>query len=343
MTKLAQFAFIFSTMSFSLASPGVVFAQPATVQTQPPRGAVPPPPEGYVTADRIAALVGDDIITLHEVDKAATSPGALEPIDGANMAEIRQKTLEALIDNLLVLGQAKELGIEATDAEIDDYVTRVKAQNGLSQEQLEENIARLGMTLPEYRELTRKELVRSRTLSVKVRSRINITATDVQRVLDAEFGGGTEQDEVRASILLRRVPPNATMTEINDIRRYIEWIRSQADAAPERFADLARKYSEHDATRLDGGDIGYISQGLLADEALESTLFRTPVGKISNVIATPLGFQIVYVTDKRKTPVKDPEALRDSIYDRLFTEARAKVYETWVKELREQTYVEIRL
>lgn len=343
MTKLTNTLVILLAFTTQLL-PGIGFAQKQPTQpTQPPRGFAPPPPEGYATADRIVALVGDEIITLFEVDKATASPGSLEPIEGAGISEIRQKTLEALIDNLLVLGQAKELGIEATDAEIDDYIARVKAQNGMSQEQLEDNIGRLGMTLAEYRELTRRELVRSRTLSVKVRSRINITATDVQRVLDAEFGGGIEQDEVRASILLRRVPPNATMTEISDVRRYIEWIRSQAEAAPERFADLARKYSEHDATRLDGGDIGYISQGLLADEALESTLFRTPVGAVSEVIATPLGFQIVHVTDKRKTPVKDPEALRDAIYDRLFTEARAKVYETWVKELREQTYVEVRL
>src|SRR4051812_8895050 len=86
--------------------------------------------------DRIAAVVGDDIILDSEVDQAALplARGAVDlesPEGRKQWQETRRKALDSLIDSKLVQQQAVELKLSVTSDEIDRALDEVKKQNKL--------------------------------------------------------------------------------------------------------------------------------------------------------------------------------------------------------------------
>jgi len=170
-----------------------------------------------------------------------------------------------------------------------------------------------------------------------------VSETDIQRELDANYEGGKVQDELRISILLRRISESATEAEASEGLRFAHWVHQQVAAAPEHFDDLARKYSEHNSSRLDGGDLGYFTRGMLADPIIERAAFSLEEGGVSELLDSTMGLLIVHVAERRKAPVTDLEALKARVYERLYTQARITAHQEWTRELRAKAYVKILL
>jgi len=78
------------------------------------------------------------------------------------------------------------------------------------------------------------------------------------------------------------------------------------------FAELAVALSEDQATRLEGGDLGYFSrQGILP--AFGAVAFATPEGAVSEPFRTEFGWHLLTVVDRRRQPPPSLEALRPNI------------------------------
>ena len=304
-------------------------------------------PDRVVPLDRIIAFVDEEILTLHDLDQALltnrTVGRALASGNATTPEALRKAALSALIDEKLVLGEARRLRLSAAPADIDKHLARTQRQNGWDEAALRLNVERLGFSMEEYRKILGNEQVKARVVSIRVGSRVHVSDADVARVLARDHGGGTEQDEVRARIIVRRIPTGATAEDLAEVRRFTSWIRTQVDAAPDLFDDLARKYSEHDPTRIHGGDLGYFTRGTFADEVLDKAAFTLPVASVSEVLETRLGFQLVQVTDRRKVPIDDIDGHKESIFEALHIERRTQLYREWLEELRESAWVDIRL
>jgi foldase protein PrsA len=65
------------------------------------------------------------------------------------------------------------------------------------------------------------------------------------------------------------------------------------------FAELARKFSEDEASAKAGGDLGCFARGVMVDE-LEKAAFALKVGEVSDVVRTPFGFHIIQRTAAKK-------------------------------------------
>ena len=90
------------------------------------------------------------------------------------------------------------------------------------------------------------------------------------------------------------------------------------------FAKLAQTESD-DPTREKGGEIGWISQGQIPPE-LDNALFALKKGEISNLIETPIGFQIFKMEDLRDEKILDlkestPEIMQTLTRDKAKREA----------------------
>jgi peptidyl-prolyl cis-trans isomerase C len=83
-------------------------------------------------------------------------------------------------------------------------------------------------------------------------------------------------------------------------------------AAGEDFAALAFELSLDEATRLEGGDLGYVTQDTLTPE-LATAAYATPIGQVSAPVESDLGWHIVKVEDRRASPRPSFETLRPRI------------------------------
>ena len=103
------------------------------------------------------------------------------------------------------------------------------------------------------------------------------------------------------------------------------------------FEEMAAKYSSDPMSSGKGGDLGYIRRGTkthLIVPPLEQLIFSMPVGSISEVQATALGYEIVKVEDRRKPKLED-------VRKEIDTDLRNQKYENFLKELRNGQNVQI--
>lgn len=109
-----------------------------------------------------------------------------------------------------------------------------------------------------------------------------------------------------------------TDAEIAEIHKKAEDVLKQAKHGA-NFEDLAKKYSEDDATKVKGGDLGWIVEGQTVPE-FQQAAFSLPKGAISDLVKTQYGFHIIKVLDHEDAHTKSFEEVRDSILQPILDE-----------------------
>ncbi len=119
-----------------------------------------------------------------------------------------------------------------------------------------------------------------------------------------------------------------------DTREEAEAIKALIDSGQD-FAALAVRMSQDQATRLEGGDLGYFTrEGVLP--AFGAVAFRTGEGETSEPFQTEFGWHILRVVDRRREPPPSLEDLRPNIV-RFYTFDQL---EGLIDGLREQAVIE---
>jgi peptidyl-prolyl cis-trans isomerase SurA len=108
----------------------------------------------------------------------------------------------------------------------------------------------------------------------------------------------------------------------------------------DKFEDLAKVHSE-DLSSARGGDLGWVYRGDTVPE-FERAMDALEIGQISQPVRSPFGWHLIEVLERRVQDVTEERTralARNSLRERKATEE----YGSWLRELRDSTYVEIRL
>ena len=89
----------------------------------------------------------------------------------------------------------------------------------------------------------------------------------------------------------------------------------------ESFADVARKYSEDDASAKNGGKMRWLSSGELPPE-IEEVVFALDSGEYTEPMKSEYGYHIFQVLGKR--PVKSFEEMKSNLEERIAQDERQK-------------------
>ncbi|MGL4668258.1 MAG: peptidylprolyl isomerase, partial [Saezia sp.] len=105
------------------------------------------------------------------------------------------------------------------------------------------------------------------------------------------------------------------------------------------FEILAQEQSQ-DASAKDGGDLGWVVQGMFVPE-FDAVMNQLKPGEISNPVVTRFGVHLIQVLERRDaelTMAQKREVAREVVHQRKVQEA----YEQWVQSITGQSYIEIR-
>jgi peptidyl-prolyl cis-trans isomerase SurA len=295
--------------------------------------------------EKIAALVGDDIILMSEVEDRAL-PLLAEIASIANPSEresraaaIRREVLERLVQDQLLAQQATELKLTVSNDEIDRAIAQIKHDYGLNDDQLKDELRKQGLSMAAYRMNTKKEILKYRVLNIAVGSKINVGDSEVQSYYDRHMKSANVQ--VRASHIFLAIPEDADNATVIERERQAKGLLARAQAG-EDFAKLAREYSEDAATRADGGDLGFIGRDILP-KPLEELVFSMKTGDIRGPVRADRGFHIIKLVDKRTKPAKPFAEVQDEIRIRLRQREMERQTKIYLGELRKKVLVDIRL
>ena len=106
------------------------------------------------------------------------------------------------------------------------------------------------------------------------------------------------KEEIHVAHILIGCSPNAVPEDTARAYARIDSLYKQIITNKASFAELAKEFSDDKGTRDAGGDIGYLTT-LQTFYVFENAAYNTPVGKVSKIFRTQLGYHIVKVLDKR--------------------------------------------
>ena len=295
------------------------------------------------TLNRVVAIVNDDLVTLHELNKKIQALTGLTPVElrgqnEENYYKIRSQILELLIDEKITRGKIQEMGIEVDQKEIDNAIEKMKSDNKWTQEDLVSRLQSDGLSLEKYRENMKGELERIRLVNLEVRSRILIRKEIMTQYYEENKDRFSDEMKVHlASIFLLLKNPDDEKESL-EIEKKGGTILARLKAG-EDFKDLARKFSQGPGAE-DGGYLGVFKLDEL-NPGLKKILEVIPEGGFSDLIIMPKGIQIIMMVKKDGGKAKSFEDVEDAIYGILYQEEIDKRYKAWIKELRERSYTKI--
>jgi peptidyl-prolyl cis-trans isomerase SurA len=107
-----------------------------------------------------------------------------------------------------------------------------------------------------------------------------------------------------------------------------------------KFEDMAKQYSE-DTSANNGGDLGWINPGDTVPE-FEKTMKQLNINQISDPIKTPFGWHLIQVLERRSQDMSK-ESARIQARQQIKMRKSEEAYQDWLQELRDRSFVELRL
>ena len=301
--------------------------------------------------DRVVAVVNDDVILQTELEKAGgeyferirmkAPAGEVE----SAIEKARGEVLSSLIDNMIVKQKAAELGITVEEAEIDNAIAQILSDNNATLEEFRKELDKVNVSMQDYRDNLRNQILQSRLVGQQVRSRIVIVEEDIKEYYEKEY----TQEKGESGYYILQIGFNwknlVTLDGVSqeEAREKAEAIRARV-LAGESFGELARSYSDFPSA-TDGGNLGLIKKDEMAAYMRDAILSMHP-GDISPIIETGSTFQFFKLLSSREGDfvVKAPyESVKDEIREILYRQEMEKDYKAWVENLREQAYIKILL
>ncbi|MEW6187261.1 MAG: peptidylprolyl isomerase [Thermodesulfobacteriota bacterium] len=290
--------------------------------------------------NRIVALVNNEIITLHELEKAFSqlSPAFLEK---GNRQEIRKQLLFQLIDQKVIELQIKRLGIHIPAEEVDKAISRIKEEQGLTGSgEFARALEKEGLSEADFRNKVKDQILRFRLVSREIGSKIIIPEERIKEFFEKNKGQFQKQEGIHLALIFLKADSGMPAEEKLNQKKKMEEIRERL-VKGESFADLARKYSQ-DASAGSGGDLGILSPNDL-DPTLRQALGDLKKGDVSQVLQTPAGWNIIKALEVIGAKEVALNEVRDRIFEKLFQEEVDVRFNEWLQKVKDRSYIQILL
>ena len=252
------------------------------------------------SGDYIVAVVNQELVTAGEVqqrlarirDEATRSRASLPP-----GAALRQQVVDSLIDERVLVTNARDIGIKVDEAEVDRAVVNVAVQNQLSAAQLRDRLVKEGIVYAKFRETLRDQMMVERVREREVVSRIRISDAEIDALLAQRREAAGANSEFNIAQILVPVPEGTSIAAAAQ-RREQALVAFARVRAGEDFATVAREVSE-DGNRAQGGEIGLRSADRLPDLFVKAMQGLKPGDIAPELIRSGAGFHVLKLVERK--------------------------------------------
>lgn len=263
----------------------------------------PAAPGGDDALDRIAAMVNDEAVLASEVEEqlfAFVQNTQAKP-DSAQLDTLRRQILDQLIDEKLLMTEAKKANLTVTDAEVtrgvDQAIDQARQRMG-GDEAFQEQLRRENMTEAALREKYRGDM--QQQLMVRKLVERNVPHKPVAPA-EAETYFNAHKDkfpkvpgEIRLSVI--QIPPTPDSVALGAGYTKIMALRKRITSG-EKFAKVAQEASEDPGSAKAGGDLGFFGRGMM-DKGVEDAAFSLKPNDLSMPVRSSFGWHLVQVIER---------------------------------------------
>jgi peptidyl-prolyl cis-trans isomerase SurA len=300
--------------------------------------------------DRSVAIVNDETITLSEVNdlgraffKKITEETPPERL-AETLQQARKTVVDKLIDKKLLIQEAKKLGIQVTDQDVDAAVQRVLTTNKTTMDEFRQELSAMGMTEQQYREELRDQILSSKLINHEVRTKVVISEENILDYYKANYtsqSGDGEYHLQQIGCLWGTSLANGTTPSQDEAKAKIRKAYDRAKDGGD-FKELARKYSDLPSAE-DGGDLGTFQQHEMAP-AMQSAIVSLKPGEISAIVEMDNGyhfFKLVSSQGGETVSTAAYDSVKEEIREKLYKQAMEARFKDWLQSIRDKAYIKI--
>jgi parvulin-like peptidyl-prolyl isomerase len=260
-----------------------------------------------------------------------------EALKRAAAALAPQLLLDA-IDELLMTQRAEELGLAATDADVDRVIAGMRADNDIRTDQ---DFARLlleqGIDAAALRRSVRRQIVIAEGRQ-QIFRRIGVSDDEAKAFFEAHAGDYRSGPAVIFREIVVNLPAEASTRQSPEAERAYEaglvrFVKAQDRVRQgESFADVARDLS-HGASQATGGAVGPIDPATLP-EVVRSALDKLAVGQFSPPVRRETSYLLLRLEGRTRAHAETFETLRVQVRDRLLLVKQDAALSQFMRQLR---------
>jgi peptidyl-prolyl cis-trans isomerase SurA len=161
----------------------------------------------------------------------------------------------------------------------------------------------------------------------------------ILKLLDRRVAGISDAPVAQTRLRHILIRTSETVSEAESRRRLAD-IRARILSGAADFAEMARANSD-DSSAARGGELDWVYPGDTVPE-FERAFQNLKIGEISEPFRSPFGYHIVQVLERRSADMS-PERKRLQARQVLRERKSDEEYQEWLRQLRDRTYVEVRL
>jgi peptidyl-prolyl cis-trans isomerase SurA len=244
--------------------------------------------------DQVVAIVDDDIILASELRERVEGVRSTMEARGVEMPAddvLIRETLDRLILDSIQLQLANRYGVRIPDQQLDEAMTRLAKQNGLTLEQFRIALEQSGQSYAAARESLRDDLAIQRVQQGNVMRNINISEQEIDNFLATEEGEAMTQPEYRVVQALLASNRSEDATAVAEKEAFVDQVLAsiQAGTPFEQAVSTTEPYG------FSGGDLGWRKLGDIPSMFADAVPSMA-IGDV-NKVRSSSGFHLVYLAD----------------------------------------------
>jgi peptidyl-prolyl cis-trans isomerase SurA len=240
-----------------------------------------------------------------------------------------------MIDERILSSEVKKQNLSVPIERVEQEIRTIAKRNNVNRDELKAAIQDRGIPFSQYQDFIKTGLERQSLVEKAVTQHIKISEDDVVSAYATRSGNNQEQafEYTLSHIYFRNDKGGAAQA------------RARAEAALKKlregvsFEKLASDVSEDPAFEQ-GGLLGVFKTGELQKD-LEKSIVKLNPGEHTGVLPASGGFDIIRVNKKRIIADPRTEKDREKIRAELYEKAYKKQFQSWLDQLRQDTFIRI--
>ena len=331
--------------------------------------------------EEIVTRVNSQIITrsefLRSKDQLRDDVRQQDPANADKLYAEREKdVLRDLVDQQLLLGKGKDLGITG-DTDLIKRLDQMRKDMKLeTMEELEKAATAQGISYEDFKQNMRNQIITQKVIGEEVGSHLSITKEEQQQFYDEHKNEMEQPESIKLSEIL--IAPQKPASDKSAAGKPAQGSSAEAsttggdnsknqDASSEaakqaaeaaalaaaeakaadvlkqiragaNFEDVAKKYSDGPSA-AQGGDLGVFKRGALAKE-LEEKTFAMKSGEVTDVVRTKQGYVILKVTSHQVAGIPPMKDVEPKLQDALYYQKLQPALRAYLTKLREEAYID---
>lgn len=160
----------------------------------------------------------------------------------------------------------------------------------------------------------------------------------VIKLLDVK-GGSDAHAITKTRVRHILIKPNEVLTD-DEAREKILSLRHRIESG-EDFGALARGHSDDKGSAIKGGELGWVEPGVMV-APFEEAVGKLPVNELSQPVQTQFGWHLIQVLERKESD-DSGEIMKNQAREEIFKRKVEEETELWLRRIRDEAYVEIRL